>query len=588
MPRPLLGAVLLAATAAILALAWGTTFPPGGRTTLGMRLVAAGSDARIFSVTHGTPAERAGLRPGDTIALTRMPFATRLRLVLDLGAPGRVIPLAIERAGHRHVVSIAAARDDRPRTLQPVTYANLISGTLTVLIFGIIGWRRPTLTSAILVYCGSNVIFSGAVMVLIENAPDAVFGPLGVASFLVFSSCPVLALLAFITRFPSAPVSSAARLRMHAADGLFVAGFIIFGYEAWAEPLLLTSWSGFDAWEPWIVAIFPILFGLLVYRDASGEDRQRIGWVIAGLIVSDLGAALYNYLDSLSFFSGADASPGLRALMTLGQAMQLGLPLALAYAVLRHRVIDLGFVLNRTAVYALTTTLIVALVGFVDWLSGRLVSEARFALALEAIVTIGLGFGLNFLHARIETLVDRVIFRERHRAERRIEFRLGALMFAETIASVDEALALDAGDILDLSSAAVFRRSSSALPFERALATGWPEDSAREIDPDALLVRSLRSLERAFFLDDVGVTFARFPAGAARPVLAIPLVAQHELLGFVLYGTHRDGASLDPEEVALLGRLTQAAATSYGAVEARQWRERFAELERHVLQAPSS
>jgi hypothetical protein len=38
---------------------------------------------------------------------------------------------------------------------------------------------------------------------------------------------------------------------------------------------------------------------------------------------------------------------------------------------------------------------------------------------------------------------------------------------------------------------------------------------------------------------------AGFPDGPERPVLAIPIVAQHELLGFAIYGARRDGASLE-------------------------------------------
>jgi hypothetical protein len=64
-------------------------------------------------------------------------------------------------------------------------------------------------------------------------------------------------------------------------------------------------------------------------------------------------------------------------------------------------------------------------------------------------------------------------------------------------------------------------------------------------------------------------------------------VTQHELTGFALYGNRADGASPDPEEVSLLARLAAAAGNAYGAVEARHWRERAAELEAYATpQAP--
>ncbi|MGH7716208.1 MAG: hypothetical protein ACREML_09465, partial [Vulcanimicrobiaceae bacterium] len=102
------------------------------------------------------------------------------------------------------------------------------------------------------------------------------------------------------------------------------------------------------------------------------------------------------------------------------------------------------------------------------------------------------------------------------------------------------------------------------------------------LDPDSLIVRTLRALERPLFMDDAAVVPQGIPDGNLRPILAIPILAQHELMGLVFYGNHEDGASPDPEEVSLLTRLTVAAANAYGAVEARQWRERAYALEESI------
>jgi hypothetical protein len=253
-------------------------------------------------------------------------------------------------------------------------------------------------------------------------------------------------------------------------------------------------------------------------------------------------------------------------------------------------VLDIGFVLNRTVIYAVMTTLVVGVVSLVDWIASRLLAEQRLALAIEAIVTISFGFGLNWIHGRTERLIDRIVFRQRHLAEKRIEHRIGALGFVASGDAVDEALAVDAPRILALSSAALFGRLTADAPFQRSVSTGWDARSATSIDADSLLVRSLRSLERPFFLDEVGIVDASFPQGREMPALVIPIGSQHELIGFILYGNHIDGASPDPEEIALLARLATAAGNAYGAVEARQWRERAAALEaslRGIATAPS-
>jgi hypothetical protein len=259
------------------------------------------------------------------------------------------------------------------------------------------------------------------------------------------------------------------------------------------------------------------------------------------------------------------------------------LPLALAYAVLRHRVIDVGFALNRTLVYAVLTTSAVVVVGFVDWLSGKLISEGRLALAAEALVTIGFGVVLNSLHARIERLIDRAIFRERYVAQSRIEHRIEALAFATSEATIDAALTDDAASVLNVRSAAVFRRDDSSRPFARRRAVNWPADASLEIGDETLLIRTLRAVERPLFLADLAIDEPALPSGPAAPALAIPIATLHEVLGVVLYGNDRDGGSPDPEIVALLAKLAAAAGSAYTMVEARRWRERVAELERTIV-----
>src|SRR5262249_53738817 len=42
-------------------------------------------------------------------------------------------------------------------------------------------------------------------------------------------------------------------------------------------------------------------------------------------------------------------------------------PLVLAYAILRHRVLDLGFAINRTLVYGAVSAMLLAVFGLVEW-----------------------------------------------------------------------------------------------------------------------------------------------------------------------------------------------------------------------------
>jgi hypothetical protein len=80
-------------------------------------------------------------------------------------------------------------------------------------------------------------------------------------------------------------------------------------------------------------------------------------------------------------------------------------------------------------------------------------------------------------------------------------------------------------------------------------------------------------------LADAGIREDTFPAGNARPDIAIPIVVRHEFLGLALYGRRNDDAPLDPEEREMVGRLVAAAALAYDAIEAAEWRRRALALQ---------
>ena len=73
------------------------------------------------------------------------------------------------------------------------------------------------------------------------------------------------------------------------------------------------------------------------------------------------------------------------------------------------------------------------------------------------------------------------------------------------------------------------------------------------------------------------------PENAAIYVLAVPVTVRHELVSFTLYGAHRNGAQLDPEEVEL---LEDAGARSVPRVRSRRSRARTGAL-RAIARAAS-
>ncbi|HZY99802.1 MAG TPA: GAF domain-containing protein [Candidatus Baltobacteraceae bacterium] len=576
MNRPIVGYILAFLAIAMLCLVFGEALAPLAHTTFGVRIVPSGNRAAVGRILPDSAAYEAGVRVGDQIDVMSMTIGGRMRLRTSASPIGTQIAVPIVRNGQRRFVTFVSG--PRPTGSVFASWQFLLSALVTLLIVAVIAWRKPSTATAALVLYGMGACTTAGIVAQFSWLSEPWYTIVGVFIISAFSTLPIAALLPFIVRFPYPPVTREARIRMHVADGLFWATAILCLIETLYEPVLYVSWFAFDMAVTMGLMAIVLIFAVLVYRDATGEERRRIGWVMAGLIVSAAGYTAFNIIDTY-IVSGWTAPPGVVAAT---QLLQCALPLALAYAVLRHRVLDIGFALNRTMVYGAITALVVAVVSLVDWLSSRVISEQRWALALEAVITIGFGFALNFIHGKTERLIDRIVFRARHLAEKRIEYRIGALGFSSSAAAVDEAVADDAPRILDLSSAAVFGRLAEKEPFTRKASFGWSGESTVSVADDSLLVRTLRSLERPIVLDDVAIVLDSAPSGAARPAIAIPIVTQHELIGFALFGNRRDGALPDPEEIGLLAKLCAAAGNAYGAVEARQWRERAATLERSL------
>jgi hypothetical protein len=575
--KPFAGIGLAFFALLVLALAWGEYFSPLNRSTFPLILTQGKAGPAIGYVD---PRAAATLRvaAGDAVDLTGLSLSARMRL--QMGSPaGTTLTVPVEHDGvwsPRTLVS-----EPRPFTLSWRQVPFLFTATFSLLVLALIAARRPSIATAALVFFGCGTVTVEPFAAEFSWLPDPLFGAVAALVVAAFADLPLFALIVFVTRFPHAPRSPAARARARAGDGLFVVAAIAVTVLTLREPILFESWSGAYTLLDGIGTIATIIFAVLAYRDASGEERRRIGWVLAGFCVS---AAAFFFNDLLFPKTFGSASDDLRrAVRYFADVSQCALPLALAYAVLRHRVIDVGFALNRTLVYAVLTGAGVVVIGFVDWLSGKLISEGRLALAAEALVTIGFGALLNSLHARVERLIDRAIFRARYVAQSRIEHRIAAMAFATSEATIDAALTDDAASVLDLSSAAVFRRDDASRPFARRRAMHWPADASLELDDESLLVRTLRAVERPLFLADLAIDEPALPTGPAAPALAIPIATLHEVLGVVLYGNERDGGSPDPEIVALLAKLAAAAGGAYTMVEARRWRERAAELERAIV-----
>jgi hypothetical protein len=185
------------------------------------------------------------------------------------------------------------------------------------------------------------------------------------------------------------------------------------------NPLGITALVPFN--EPLIVLIkgaevLGIASLALRFRRSRGEERQQLKWVAYAAVLF----ALQLVLVTGGRWVGLVADRPARWLEVLGYLTSLGLLVAIAVAVLKHRLYDIDRVINRTLVYgSLTAVLGLGYTALVVVL-GQLVGRERSNLVIAA-ATLATAALFQPARRRVQAAVDRRFNRRRYDAAMTIE-----------------------------------------------------------------------------------------------------------------------------------------------------------------------
>jgi hypothetical protein len=294
-------------------------------------------------------------------------------------------------------------------------------------------------------------------------------------------------------------------------------------------------------------------------------DRARFSWVALGIVLG----VVANYLRSSSL-------PGL--IPVFAGISTVVMPIALMYAILRRHVIDVRFAISRAVVYAVVTTAIIGVIASVDFLTGEYLRGLRIALAINALVTIALGVALHRMYRTIENAVDFIIYRKKHEAESYLKRLAQTLLRAEREETIDRAVVDDPYERLDLAMAALLRADGDR--YSTVSTQGW-NGAAPSFEREHEVVRFLTTERRRLELRDLGKRVkVEITEPGVMPAIAVPIFEADDLRGFALYGVHRDGTKLDPDEVDVLETLCQTAAQAYVRIENLRMRQLISVLPR--------
>jgi hypothetical protein len=167
-------------------------------------------------------------------------------------------------------------------------------------------------------------------------------------------------------------------------------------------------------------------------KQAGGERREQLKWLMSGSVVTVLGLAG-------TFGFGFGANRVVFALDVISFFVTFGLPVAISVAILKYRLYDIDRIISRTLAYTIVTGLLIGVYAGLVLLATRVLSvHTPVAVAAATLAAAAL---FNPLRQRVQRAVDRRFNRARYDADQTVAAFAARLKDAVDLGSVHDDLA---------------------------------------------------------------------------------------------------------------------------------------------------
>ncbi len=566
-------------------------------TPLGTLGFQADNDGIVTDVDAGGPADKVGISPGDRIDIRATNFEGRRAVgglvFVPLGHP--LVLHVVGAHGGAHVVTVAPEPEHLGSADKITLFFDEIFGVLFIAIGAALVLLRPSrMTWGFFLYSvwfnpGQFFAFYAwlpARYLVTQEILQAIMQSLGYVGFLVFA-----------LRFPHDRVSGWRSACEYVLPVLFV---------ALAIPTAYSFWTAFG-YQTEMVYRFSYALGLCVYGlvvlalvgtylQHQRADRQRIKWVIFGCLIglptfifADTNEAtsfwdpFWSYLNA--HWSVIPTTPP-EWFLHLLYMVSVSVPLTIAYAVIRHRVIDVRFVVNRGLVLASTGLIIAASLEFIHWLLDGVLHESGVSAVVLPVAAVASGLGFAWLHHRVGHFIDLVFFPHWHRAEHHLTEVRDRLLEATSEEEVARLLLDEPIEALRLESGALYVADPSGVLRRRSAVT-WPPEAIDAFAPSDPLVVGARAARRPVQVRAEHWQDEHDRRLAMRPAVAAPVLLRERVVALALYGFHTGGEDINPDEMRLLGRLAHAASAAYHFLETDALQRELADLRQKSAHRPA-
>ena len=164
-----------------------------------------------------------------------------------------------------------------------------------------------------------------------------------------------------------------------------------------------------------VMTVLSLLAMVLRFRVASAAERQQLKWLLFAVTVFALNYGI------TAATVGELETGGVGDLLFLISVM--GIPISIAIAVLRFHLYDLDLIIRRTLLYAVLTGLLVGTFALSVFVIQRVIGgfvgeDSALGIATSTLLIAAL---FNPLRRRLQSLIDRRLYRSKYDAQRVID-----------------------------------------------------------------------------------------------------------------------------------------------------------------------
>jgi hypothetical protein len=290
------------------------------------------------------------------------------------------------------------------------------------------------------------------------------------------------------------------------------------------SPPALSAFKDLTSWASSLVVLATFYWG---WHRTFAHEKVRMGWLMAATSMQALMWALiaYGWLTAAAVFFNTSL-------------------FILAYAVLRHRVVDFGFVINRAIVFSALSIFMLIAFGFTEWAVDKLLHfEGREKnVIVDAAVAMAIISGFHRVRHWVDHRVDHLFFHAWYRAAQ--GFR-GFLARAEHITDgsvLQERFLQALTDYTGAASASIYMEDKSDGSLQLRQSTLPVTATIIDANDPVMLALRMQRDYLALATDDKAL-----PNG-----FAIPMVMRGRVSGVVLLSAKANRQDYRPDELELL------------------------------------